>query len=109
MTRLTDKVITQEQGHLKQLLDLKANLQLEVNTDKIVKIYSTPTCPWCIRTKQFLKDNNITFEDIDVSNNQVAIEEMVRKSGQMGVPVLDINGEIILGFDKERIKAALGL
>ncbi len=77
--------------------------------DKIVKIYSTPTCPWCIRTKQFLKDNNITFEDIDVSNNQQAAEEMVQKSGQMGVPVLDINGEIILGFDKERIKAALGL
>lgn len=77
--------------------------------DKIVKIYSTPTCPWCIRTKQFLKENNITFEDIDVSGNQAAIEEMVRKSGQMGVPVLDIEGEIIVGFDKERIKSALGL
>ena len=77
--------------------------------DKNVKIYSTPTCPWCIRTKQFLKDNNITFEDIDVSNNQAATEEMVQKSGQMGVPVLDIEGEIILGFDKEKIKAALGL
>lgn len=77
--------------------------------DKKVKIYSTPTCPWCIRTKQFLKENNITFEDIDVSSNQAAIEEMVRKSGQMAVPVLDIDGEIIIGFDKERIKAALGL
>ena len=76
---------------------------------KNVKIYSTPTCPWCIRTKQFLKDNNITFEDIDVSNNQQAAEEMVQKSGQMGVPVLDIEGEIIVGFDKERIKSALGL
>jgi len=77
--------------------------------NKIVKIYSTPTCPWCIRTKQFLKDNNITFEDIDVSSNQTAVEEMVQKSGQMGVPVLDIEGEIIVGFDKERIKATLGL
>ena len=76
---------------------------------KNVKIYSTPTCPWCIRTKQFLKDNNIVFEDIDVSDNQTAAEEMVRKSGQMGVPVLDIEGEIIVGFDKERIKSALGL
>jgi len=76
---------------------------------KNVKIYSTPTCPWCIRTKQFLKDNNIVFEDIDVSDNQTAAEEMVRKSGQMGVPVLDIDGEIIAGFDKERIKQALGL
>jgi len=77
--------------------------------NKTVKIYSTPICPWCIRTKQFLKDNNITFEDIDVSNNQQAAEEMVQKSGQMGVPVLDIDGEIIAGFDKERIKQALGL
>lgn len=77
--------------------------------DKLVKIYSTPTCPWCIRTKQFLKENNIEFEDIDVSTNQAAAEEMVRKSGQMGVPVLDIDGGIIIGLDKEKIKEALGL
>jgi len=76
---------------------------------KTVKVYSTPTCPWCIRTKQFLKDNNVTFENIDVSTNQSAAEEMIQKSGQMGVPVLDIEGEIIVGFDKEKIKAALGL
>ncbi len=74
-----------------------------------VKVYSTPTCPWCIRTKQFLKENNIAFEDIDVSSNQQAAEEIIQKSGQMGVPVLDIDGEIIVGFDKERIKQALGL
>lgn len=77
--------------------------------DKSVKVYSTPTCPWCIRTKQFLKDNNIIFEEMDVSSNQSAAEEMIRKSGQMGVPVLDIDGEIIVGFDKDRIKALLGL
>ncbi len=77
--------------------------------DKTVKIYSTPTCPWCIRVKQFLEDNHITFEDIDVSADQQAAEEMVQKSGQMGVPVLDIGGEIIVGFDQERIKTALGL
>jgi len=77
--------------------------------DKNVKIYSTPTCPWCVRTKQFLRENNITFEDIDVSTNQAAAQEMVEKSGQMGVPVLDIAGEIIVGFDKERIKVALGI
>lgn len=77
--------------------------------DKQVKIYSTPTCPWCIRTKQFLKENNITFQDLDVSGNQTLTDEMVKKSGQMGVPVLDIEGEIIVGFDKERIKTALGL
>ncbi len=77
--------------------------------DKQVKVYSTPTCPWCIRTKQFLKESSIAFEDIDVSSNQQAAEEMIQKSGQMGVPVVDIEGEIIVGFDKERIKSALGL
>jgi len=76
---------------------------------KKVKIYSTPTCPWCMRTKQFLKENNIDFVDYDVSSDQQALEEMVRISGQMGVPVVDIEGEIIVGFDKERIKEALGL
>ena len=76
---------------------------------KSVKIYSTPTCPWCIRTKQFLKDNNVTFENFDVSTNQAAAEEMIKKSGQMGVPVLDIEGEIIVGLDKEKIKSTLGL
>ncbi|UCH11874.1 MAG: glutaredoxin family protein [Candidatus Omnitrophota bacterium] len=74
-----------------------------------VKIYSTPTCPYCMRAKQFFKDNNIEFEDIDVSTDRVRAEEMVRKTGQMGVPVLDINGEIIVGFDQEKIKSALGL
>ena len=77
--------------------------------DKNVTVYSTSTCPWCLRTKQFLKENNITFQELDVSSNQQAQEEMVRKSGQMGVPVLDINGEIIVGFDKEKIKTALGI
>ena len=77
--------------------------------DKQVKIYSTPTCPYCIKTKQFLKENNIDFEDIDVSSNQSAAEEMVQKSGQMGVPVLDIDGQIIAGFDKEAISKALEL
>jgi glutaredoxin-like YruB-family protein len=77
--------------------------------DKAVKVYSTPTCPYCIRAKQFLKDNNIIFEDIDVSLNQPAAEEMISKSGQMGVPVLEIDRQIIVGFDKEKIKQALGL
>lgn len=76
---------------------------------KTVKVYSTATCPYCIRVKQFLKDNNIGFEDIDVSGNQEKAEEMISKSGQMGVPVLDIEGEIIVGFDKGKIAVALGL
>lgn len=76
---------------------------------KDIKVYSTPTCPFCIRAKQFLKDNNLTFQEIDVSVDQAAADEMIKKSGQMGVPVLDIEGEIIVGFDKDRIKSALGI
>jgi glutaredoxin-like YruB-family protein len=76
---------------------------------KNVKVYSTSTCPWCIRVKQFLKENNVVFEDYDVGIDQLKADEMVKVSGQMGVPVIDIEGEIIVGFDKERIKQALGL
>jgi len=76
---------------------------------KRVIVYSTPTCPYCIRAKQFLTESNIPFENCDVSSDQQKAEEMIQKSGQMGVPVLDIEGEIIVGFDKERIKSALGL
>jgi len=78
-------------------------------TDKKVIVYSTPTCPFCTMAKKFLEDNNIEFEDFDVSADRTKIEEIIRKSGQMAVPVLDIDGEIIVGFDKERIRKALGL
>lgn len=74
-----------------------------------VKIYSTSTCPYCKMVKQFLKENNIEFEDVDVASNQTAAQEMVKKSGQMGVPVLDIDGQIVVGFDKGKIKQLLGL
>ncbi|MCX7927211.1 MAG: glutathione S-transferase N-terminal domain-containing protein [Candidatus Omnitrophica bacterium] len=74
-----------------------------------VIIYSTPTCPYCIRAKQFLKEHNISFVDYDVSSDQEKAEEMINKSGQMGVPVLDIDGQIIVGFNKEAISRALGI
>ncbi|MBU4345934.1 MAG: glutathione S-transferase N-terminal domain-containing protein [Candidatus Omnitrophica bacterium] len=77
--------------------------------EKKIRVYSTPTCAYCIRAKQFLQENNINFENVDVSSNQAQAEEMIQKSGQMGVPVIDIDGEIIVGFDKERIKKALGI
>jgi glutaredoxin-like YruB-family protein len=72
-----------------------------------VKVYSTPACPWCIKAKNFLKEREIEFEDIDVSADHEAAKEMMDKSGQMGVPVLDINGTIIVGFDVEKIKNLL--
>ena len=76
---------------------------------KKVIIYTAPTCPYCRMTKQFLDDNNIGYEDVDVSSDPASADEMVKKSGHMGVPVLDIEGEIVIGFDKDRIKTALGL
>ena len=77
--------------------------------DKKITVYSTPTCPFCIRAKQFLKDNKIQFEDIDVSENHEKAQEMMKKSGQMGVPVLEIGEKIIVGFDKDKIKESLGI
>ncbi|OGZ33017.1 MAG: NrdH-redoxin [Candidatus Portnoybacteria bacterium RBG_13_40_8] len=73
----------------------------------MVKVYSTPTCPYCVTLKNFLKERNIQFEDIDVSQNEIAQKEMIEKSGQYGVPVVDIDGEIIIGFDQDKIKKLL--
>ena len=74
-----------------------------------VKVYSTPTCPWCKKAKEFLTENKVEYEDINVAENQEAQKEMVDKSGQMGVPVLDIDGTVIVGFDVEKIKSSLGI
>ena len=74
-----------------------------------VKVFSTPTCPYCVMAKNFLKENNVEFEDINVAADQEAAKEMIEKSGQMGVPVLDLNGTIIVGFDQDAIKKALNL
>jgi len=68
-----------------------------------VKVYSTPTCPWCTMAKQYLKSKNVNFDDLDVSKDRNAAAEMIQKSGQRGVPVLDIGGEIIVGFDQKTI------
>jgi glutaredoxin 3 len=72
-----------------------------------VKIYSTPTCPWCKKAKEYFKENNIKFTDVDVSADEAAQKEMVEKSGQMGVPVIEINGKILVGFDQGKIEEAL--
>ncbi len=74
-----------------------------------VKVYSTKFCPYCVTLKQFLKKNDIDFEDIDVSEDQKAQEEMIEKSGQMGVPVADIDGEIVIGFDRDKISKLLNI
>lgn len=73
-----------------------------------VTVYSTPSCPFCHKLKDYLKEKNIEFEDVDVSTDEAKTKEMVKKSGQMGVPVADIDGKIIVGFDKAKIDKALG-
>jgi len=88
---------------------MAAKKKVTKKTSGKVKVYSTPTCPYCHAAKEFLKENNVAFEDIDVSKDQSAAQDMIEKSGQMGVPVIDINGTIIVGFDKEAIKKALKL
>lgn len=74
-----------------------------------VKVYSTQTCPWCVKAKQFLEENNIEFENFDVSVDQKAAEEMITASGQRGVPVIDVDGTIMVGFDQEAISMVLQL
>lgn len=74
-----------------------------------VKIYSTPTCPYCKLTKEYMKEKGIAFMDIDVAADPAAANEMVKKSGQMGVPVIDIDGNIIVGWNKGALEEALGV
>ena len=83
--------------------------QKEAKKAPKVKVYSTPTCPYCYMVKDFLKENGVQFEDINVAQDHDAAHEMIEKSGQMGVPVIDIGGKIIVGFDREAIKKALGI
>lgn len=73
-----------------------------------VIVYSTQTCPYCHMAKDYLKKNGVKFADIDVGVDESKAEEMVKKSGQMGVPVIDIDGKIIVGYDLPAIKKALG-
>lgn len=65
-----------------------------------IKIYSTPTCPYCQMAKEYLKNNKIEYEDYNVAEDESKLKEMVNKSHQMGVPVIDVDGQIIVGFDR---------
>lgn len=72
-----------------------------------VKIYTTPTCPWCKKTKEWLQEKKVKYADYNVVADEKARKEMLKKSGQLGVPVLDIDGQIIVGYDPEAIEKAL--
>ncbi len=77
--------------------------------NKKIIVYSTPTCVYCKMAKSFFDANGVEYEDKNVASDTIAREEMLKKSGQMGVPVLDINGTIVVGFDKPQIAQLLGI
>lgn len=74
---------------------------------KDIKVYSTPTCSYCKMAKKFLDDNNITYKDIDVTEDRDALDDIIKRSGQMGVPVIDIDGDLIIGFNQAKLKEKL--
>ncbi|AVP55145.1 glutaredoxin domain-containing protein [Clostridium tetani] len=73
----------------------------------MIKVYSTPTCPYCKKAKAYFDSKNVEYKDVNVAQDEKEKEEMIEKSGQQSVPVIDINGEIIVGFNKVAIDKAL--
>jgi glutaredoxin-like YruB-family protein len=99
-----------ESSYFKALLEdavYRSKAASEGKPRKRVTVYSTPTCSWCNTLKSYLRQNRVLFTDIDVSRNQDAARQMVNRSGQQGVPQTDINGTMIVGFDKKRINELL--
>jgi glutaredoxin 3 len=74
---------------------------------KNVKIYSTPTCPYCKLAKEYFKEKGVEYTEVDVSTDMEGQKEMIEKSGGMSVPVIDIGGEVVVGFDKDKIEGLL--
>ena len=74
-----------------------------------VLVFTTPTCPWCTRAKSYLRTRGVPFREIDVSRDPSAARDLVRRTGQMGVPVVEIDGRPIVGFDQAKIDSLLGL
>ena len=76
---------------------------------KSVTVYSTPSCVYCNMAKSFFKANGITYSDFDVSTDLEKRKEMIDKTGQMGVPVIDIGGEVVIGYDEPKLRSTLGI
>ena len=72
-----------------------------------IKIYTTPTCSWCVKLKEWLKKKKYAFQELDVTEEDVYSDEMLAKSGQLAVPVIDIDGTIIVGFHEQKIEEAI--
>ena len=77
--------------------------------DKQVKVYSTPTCPWCKKVKQFLDANGVKYEDLNVAEDKAAREEMINTTHQMAVPTIAIDGEYVIGYNEKAIKEKLDI
>jgi len=75
----------------------------------IVRVFTSVSCPFCFTLKEFLKEKGIKFEEIDVSKDEKAREELIKKSGKMEVPVVEIDGQIVVGFDREKICKLLNI
>ncbi len=76
-------------------------------SEQEVIVYSTPSCPYCTAAKEYFEEEGIEFTDYDVSKDREKAKEMIDKTGQQGVPVIEIDGETLVGFDKERIESLL--
>lgn len=74
-----------------------------------VIVFSTPTCSFCTAAKRYFREKGVAFRDVDVSRDAAAARDLVRRTGQMGVPVIDINGRLVVGFDRPKIEQLLGL
>ena len=74
-----------------------------------ITVYSTPTCPFCMQLKKYLDEHKVVYTNVDVSSSQEKAQEMIQKSGQMGVPVTDVDGQIVIGFDKEKLNEILNI
>lgn len=81
----------------------------DVKSQPKVVVFSTPTCSYCNMAKAYFREKGIKFTDIDVSRDQAAARDMVRRSGQMGVPVIEIGGKIVVGFNRPQVNALLGI
>lgn len=87
---------------------LREKLEQKKKQPRVI-VFSTPTCTYCNMAKKYFRQNKIRFRDVDVSRDPTAARDMQRRSGQMGVPVIDIGGKIIVGFDKPKINQLLSL
>lgn len=98
LSRLTQLIICNRNSYIEPLQNVSMHK---------VTVYSTPSCPWCHKAKEWLKEHKIKFKDVDVSEDEAARDYIVNKSGQTGVPQIEVDGEVIVGFDVDALSEML--